>query len=181
VAALREREAEVRRARAAYFPTLSLAANVNVLAGWTKITGGNQPTGWFSSAEPGYGAGLLLEWNIFEGGATRRRVELAEAERRAAEAEMTATRDRAINDVWKAYTDARLAARRLDVAVALVDASQKSYEATLESYRLGLGTLLDLLAARRQLSQARFTDLDTKLQLLEASAALAFSTGAQAR
>jgi hypothetical protein len=34
------------------------------------------------------------------------------------------------------------------------------------------------LAARRELSRARFVDLDTKLQLLNASAALAFTTGA---
>jgi outer membrane protein len=156
-------------------------ANVNTIAGQAKITGGNQPTGWFSAAEPSYGVGLFLQWNLFEGGATRRRVELAEAERRAAEAEVTAARDQAIREVWKAYTDVRLAVRRLDVAVALVDASQKSYEATLDSYRQGLGTLIDLLAARRELSRARFIDLDTRLQLLNASAALAFNTGAEAR
>jgi outer membrane protein TolC len=181
VAAVRAKEAEVRRARAEYFPTLSIVANLNTLAGQVKITGGNQPTGWFGAAEPGYGVGLLFRWNLFEGGATQRRVELAEAERRDAEAEVTAARDRAIREVWKAYTDVRLAARRVDVAVALVDASQKSYKATLESYRHGLGTLIDLLAARRELSRARFVDLDTRLQLLTASAALAFNTGAEAR
>jgi outer membrane protein len=90
---------------------------------------------------------------------------------------VTVARDRAIREVWTAYTDVRLAVRRLDVADALVDASQKSYEATLESYRRGLGTLIDLLAARRELSRARFVALDTKLQLLEASSALAFATG----
>jgi outer membrane protein TolC len=177
VAALRGKEAEVRRARAAYFPTLSLTANANLIAGRANINGGIQPTPPFSATEPGYGAGLLLEWNIFEGGATQRRIELAESERRAAEAEVTAARDQAIRDVWKAYTDVRLAIRRLDVATALVNASQSSYESTLESYRRGLETLINLLAARRELSRARFVDLDTKVQLLNASAALAFTTG----
>ena len=79
---------------------------------------------------------------------------------------MTVARDRAIREVWTAHTDVWLAVRRLDVADALVNASQKSYEATLESYRRGLGTLIDLLAARRELSRARFVALDTKLQLL---------------
>ena len=152
-------------------------SNVNTLAGRVKITGGNQPTGWFSATEPSYGAGLFFQWNLFEGGATQRKVELAEAERRAAEDEVTAARDKAIRDVWKAYTDVRLAVRRLDVAAALVDASQKSYESILESYRRGLETLINLLAARRELSRARFVELDTKVQLLNASAALAFSTG----
>jgi len=90
---------------------------------------------------------------------------------------VTAIRDKAIRDVWKAYTDVRLAARRLDVAAALLDASEKSYESILESYRRGLETLTNLLAARRELSRARFVELDTKLQLLNASAALAFTTG----
>ena len=177
VAALRGKEAEVRRARAAYFPTLSLLSNFNTLAGRVQVTGGTLPTRWFSAAEPSGGVGLLFEWNLFEGGATRRQVELAEAERRAAEGEVTAARDRAIREVWRAYTDVRLAVRRLDVATALVDASQKSYDAILESYRQGLGTLIDLLAARRELSRARFVELDTRLQLYNASAALAFSTG----
>ena len=177
VAVLRGKEAEVRRARADYFPTLSLVSNVNTIAGRAKVTGGNQPTGWFSAAEPSYGVGLAFQWNLFEGGATQRKVELAEAERRAAEDEVTAARDKAIRDVWKAYTDVRLAIRRLDVAAALLDASQKSYESILESYRRGLETLTNLLAARRELSRARFVDLDTRVQLLNASAALAFTTG----
>jgi outer membrane protein len=178
VAALRGKEAEVRRARADYFPTLSVVSNVNTIAGRAKVTGGNQPTGWFSAAEPSYGVGLALHWNLFEGGATRRKVEFAEAERRAAEDEVIAARDKAVRDVWKAYTDVRLAVRRLDVAAALVDASEKSYGSTLESYRRGLETLTNLLAARRELSHARFVELDTKVQLLNASAALAFATGA---
>jgi outer membrane protein len=177
VAAVRAREADVRRARAAYFPTLSLVGDVGAITGRARITGGNKDTGWFSAAEPSYGVGLSLEWILFEGGATRRRVELAEAERRAAESEVTAARDRAVSEVWKAYTDVHLAGRRLDVAAALVTASEQSYESILESYRHGLGTLTDLLAARRELSRARFVEVDTKLQLLNASAALAFTTG----
>src|SRR5213080_2370752 len=77
VAVLRGKEAEVRRARADYFPTLSLVSNVNTIAGRAKVTGGNQPTGWFSAAEPSHGVGLAFQWNLFEGGATQRKVELA--------------------------------------------------------------------------------------------------------
>ena len=81
------------------------------------------------------------------------------------------------NQLREAYTDVKLAFRRLDVAAALLDASQQSYEDSLKSYGVGLGTLTDLLAARRELSRARFVELDTKVQLLESSAALAFTTG----
>lgn len=177
VAALRGKEAEVRRARAGYFPTLSLVGDLGILTGRVQITGGNQPTGWLSATEPGYGVGVLLRWNLFNGGATRRRVELAESERRAAESEVTEARDHAVSEVWTAYTDVKLAVRRLDTAAALVEASEQSYEATLGSYRQGLETLTNLLVARRELSHARFVELDTRLQLFDASAALAFNTG----
>jgi len=177
VAALRASEAEVSRARAAYWPTLSLVGDVGSILGNARVTADGKSTGWFGATQPSYGIGLALEWEIFDGGARRRRVELAESARRAAQDEIAATRDRAISDVWKAYTDVKLAFRRLDVTAALVDASQQSYEDSLKSYTVGLGTLTDLLAARRELSRARFVDLDTKVQLLESSAALAFTTG----
>jgi outer membrane protein TolC len=177
VAALRASEAEVRQARAAYWPTLSLVGDVGSILGNARITADGKSTGWFGAAQPSYGIGLAFEWEVFDGGARRRRVELAESARRAAQDEITATRDRAMGEVWKAYTDVKLAFRRLDVAAALVDASQQSYEDSLRSYGVGLGTLTDLLAARRELSRARFVELDTKVQLLAASAALAFTTG----
>jgi len=177
VALVREKEAAVRRARADYFPTLALVADVGGEMARTRYEVAGQPTPWFSQGQLTYGGGLRLEWQLFEGGARERKVELAEAERRAAEQEVAAARDRAINEVWKAYTDVRLGFRRLDVASALVKASESSYEAILRSYSLGLGTLVDLLAARRELSRARFQEVDTKLRLLDASVALAFSTG----
>jgi outer membrane protein len=178
VAALRMKEADVRRARAEYYPTLALVGDFGVVTGRHSVTGGNLPTGWFGATEPGYGLGVTVQWNLFEGGARRRRVELAESERKAAESEVIEARDHAVSEVWTAYTDVKLAVRRLDTAAALVDASQKSYAATLGSYREGLETLTNLLVARRELSHARFVELDTRLQLFDASAALAFSTGA---
>src|SRR5262245_42591026 len=180
VAIVREKEAAVRRARAEYFPTLSVGADVGGAFAAFRFDVGGQNSGWLSTLQPTYGAGLRLDWQVFEGGARQRRVELAEAERRVAEQEVSAARDRAISDVWKAYSDVRLAFRRLDVAGALVKASESSYQALLRSYNLGLSTLIDVLAARRELSRARFQEVDTKVSLLEASVALAFSTGGAA-
>ena len=177
VAALRASEAELTRARAAYWPTLSLVGDVGTILGSARITADGKSSGWFGTTQPSYGVGLALEWEILDGGARRRRVEMAESARRAAQDEITAMRDRAISEVWKAYTDVKLTFRRLDVAAALLDASQQSYEDSLKSYGVGLGTLTDLLVARRELSRARFVELDTKVQLLESSAALAFTMG----
>ena len=177
VAGLRASEADVRRARAAYWPTLSLVGDVGSILGNARITADDKSTKWFGATQPSYGIGLSFAWEVFDGGARQRRVELAESARRTAEDEITATRDRAVSEVWKAYTDVKLAYRRLDVAAALLEASQQAYDDSLASYRMGLGTLTDLLAARRELSRARFVELDTKVQLLQSAAALAFNTG----
>ena len=177
VAALRASEADVRRARAAYWPTLSLVGDVGSILGNARITADDKSTKWFGATQPSYGIGLSLAWEVFDGGARQRRVELAESTRRTAEDQITATRDRAVSEVWMAYTDVKLAYRRLDVAAALLEASQLAYDDSLATYRMGLGTLTDLLAARRELSRARFVELDTKVQLLQSAAALAFNTG----
>src|SRR5215510_14822551 len=76
VAALRASEAELSRARAAYWPTLSLVGNVGSILGSARITADGKSTGWFGATQPSYGVGLSLEWEIFDGGARRRKVEL---------------------------------------------------------------------------------------------------------
>jgi len=177
VALVREKEAVARRARADYFPTLSLVGDVGGELSRARFSASGRSGDYFNVGEPTYGGGLRFEWQLFEGGARERKVELAESERRAAEEEVTAARDQAISEIWKAYTDVRLGFRRLDVARALVKASESSYEAVLRSYRLELGTLVDLLGARRELSRAHFQEVETKVQLLDASVTLAFNTG----
>ena len=52
---------------------------------------------------------------------------MAKAEREAAQHALEDSRDKAISQVWQAFTDTKLAMSRLDVATALVDASEKSY------------------------------------------------------
>src|SRR6266849_3124672 len=62
VAALRASEAEVGRARAAYWPTLSLVADVGSILGNARVTADGKSTGWFGATQPSYGIGLALEW-----------------------------------------------------------------------------------------------------------------------
>ena len=99
------------------------------------------------------------------------------AERDAAQHSLEDSRDKTISQVWQYYTDTKLAIRRLDVAAALVDASEKSYQQTFEAYQNGLSSLVDVLSARSELSQARYTQLNTRATVLESTAALAFASG----
>ncbi|HTQ50527.1 MAG TPA: TolC family protein [Candidatus Acidoferrales bacterium] len=177
VALLSEKEAEVRHARTAYYPTLAFVGE----AGWSfdnsqmKFAGNELP--WSSTQQPVWGAGLSLTWSLFDGGSRKHKLELAEAEHAAAQHALENSSDEAISQVWQSYTDTKLAISRLDVATALVDASEKSYQQTFEAYQNGLSSLVDVLSARRELSQARYTQLDTRATLLESTAALAFASG----
>ena len=177
VAVLREKEAEIRRAHASYYPTLSFqgAAGGAFEQAWQNVDG--QKLARASTQQPTWDVGLALSWSLFDGGARKRKLEIAKSEREAAQHELDDSRDKTISQVWRYYSDTKLAIRRLDVAAALVEASQKSYDQTLESYENGLSSLVDLLAARRELSQARYTQLDTRTSVLQSAAALAFASG----
>jgi outer membrane protein TolC len=156
---------------------VTLDANVGYAFAAARSHVGSTTEPWFSASGPTYGVRVGVTWQIFDGGRRRRQVELAEAQLREAEAEVDTARDRTINEVWRAYTDAKLAIRRLEVAAALVDAAQKSYDSQYEAYHVGTGTLVDLLAARRELSRAQFVELDTKVRVLTSVAALAYANG----
>ena len=118
-----------------------------------------------------------MSWSLFDGGARKHKLEVAKSEREESQHALESSRDKAVSQVWRYYTDTKLAIRRLDVAEALVEASDKSYNQTFEGYRNGLSSLVDVLAARRELSQAHYTQLDTRATLLESTAALAFASG----
>src|SRR6266404_4438260 len=177
VAILREKEADIRRARAAYYPTLSFQGAAGGAFERSGISVDGQKLPWASTQQPTWGVGLALSWSLFDGGARKRKLEIAKSEHDAAQHELDDSRDKAISQVWRYYSDTKLAIRRLEVAAALLEASQKSYEQTLESYQNGLSSLVDLLAARRELSQARYTQLDTRATVLKSTAALAFASG----
>src|SRR5262249_28837604 len=177
VAVLREKEAEIRRARKAYWPTLSLVGQAGGAYERSQLTLENNSPPWVSTKDPTWSVGVLFKWSIFEGGARKRKLEIARSEREAAQRELENARDKAISQVWRFYTDTKLAISRLEVAAALVEASEKSYQQTFEGYKQGLSSLVDLLGARRELSRARYTQLATRATLLESTAALAFASG----
>ena len=174
VAILREKEADIRRARADYYPDLSFQGAAGGMFDRAGISVDGQKLPWAFTQQPTWGVGLALTWSLFDGGARKRKLEVAKSAREAARHDLDDSRDKAISQVWRYYSDSKLSIRRLEVAAALVDASEKSYQQTFEAYKNGLSSLVDLLAARRDLSQAEYTQLDTRATVLESTAALAF-------
>jgi outer membrane protein TolC len=100
---------------------------------------------------------------------------------RGAQNELAGARDSAVREVWKAYTDFKIAFRKQDSAAKLVTASQNAFDAVLESYKNGLGTYPEIVSAQRNLASARSVSHDTQSAIFTSAAALALSTGDLAR
>jgi outer membrane protein TolC len=174
VAELRAREAEQRRAEAAFWPTLRLRGNGG---GVVHAYRAGPPYSSHGGAESEGGAFLEFEWTLFDGGERRSKVRAAEAARGEAEAEIEIATLAALREVWRSYADVRTGLRQQEFAAALLAASQDAYDAALASYQAGLGSALDLLAAQRDLADAQATFVDSRAALLTSAASLAFAAG----
>jgi outer membrane protein TolC len=174
VAALRQREAELRRTKSAWYPTIGLSAgygedlwsyNLNSLhAVDTRI--------------PQYSAQVTMQWDLFTGLRRLNDIRQAAAQRDAAQAEVQSFEVDAIAQVWRAYYQFISAVKKYEYAQAILAASRDAYDSNLEAYRQGLSTIVELLSAGNDLANARYTLIQSKADLLTASAAVAYAAGA---
>jgi len=173
-AAVRAREAEVKKAQAAFLPSIAVAANVAQNIGRISIQ--NIP-GSASVNEPTWGGTIGIEIPLYDFGLRRSRVDAARAQQRIAEAELEVSRDRTMRQVAKAWEDFKVAQRKREAAEALVTAADASYAATFDSYRHGIASFVDVLNAQTSLVKARTALTDARSSVFVSAAALAFSTG----
>jgi outer membrane protein TolC len=171
--AIRKADAELKEAQAAYFPTLS----VNGQPVAQSIYGMQQTLPWGHTAGLNGDLTLNLSWTIFDGGARKNEVARARSNVQAASAQADALRDQIENGVWTAYSNLKTALRQRQAAQALLDASDQSYNAAIQSYRYGVRNLLDVTEAQRTLARARSAEVLARTQVLTALADLALETG----
>ena len=177
LAAVRAKEAEVRKARADYWPKFAIRSAVAGNIGELKVD--NSP--YQSVADLQYDAGFRLEWTLFDGFERRNQVRLAESQQHEANDELEHAKDAAVREVWKAYNDTKVALAKQQAAAALLTASEKAWDATLDSYKHGLATFPDIRESQRDLARARTLDQAARAEVWTQAAAFAFSTGDLAR
>jgi outer membrane protein len=174
VAELRAASSEIKAAKTAYLPTLSIDGT----SGLSKSYGvQDQLVGAYSPNQEFWNARLSLTWDLFDGFARESRLARARAEQKQAGAEVDAIRNQVENEVWAAYSTARTALRQQKAAAALLEAASSSYNAALQSYNYGVRSQIDVVSAQRSLAAARTADVSARTQLLTGIAALAFQTG----
>jgi outer membrane protein len=172
-AEIRATDSAVRGAKAEYGPRMSFSGSVANTSMWPTASYGQLG----SATAPTWSAAFNIEWRIFDGGARKHRLMVAESRRREAQDEMTDRQDHATREVWSAYIAFRTAIRREQAAVALLASANASYAANLDAYKHGVRNLVDVVTAERQLALARLSGVSARSELFLQAVNLEFVTG----
>jgi outer membrane protein len=107
----------------------------------------------------GYLAGVNATWHIFDGFATKGRLQATRARREAAVQARAATRRAVASEVRSAFFDLQQAGRVLETETQNVQTADEALEAAKSNLAAGLGTQLDILQAASDVTRTRTTRL----------------------
>ena len=130
------------------------------------------------SAQDAYVFGLNLNIPIFSGFGDTYRVRRREEEAKVADAARDLVYTQTEQDVWQAYFDLQTAATSLSSTANLVKSASQSADAAVARYKGGVGSLLDLITAQLDDTNAKVQEIQSRLDWYQALARLNFSLGA---
>ncbi len=107
----------------------------------------------------GYIIGLNASWALFDGFATRGRMQATRARKEAAARALEAVRATIASEVRSAFLDLEQADRVLESELKNVDTASESLQIARGNLAAGLGTQLDVLQAATDLTRTRSTRL----------------------
>jgi outer membrane protein len=163
----------VRVAKAEYKPQILLSGSIAQTSVWPTTDFGQ-----FGPASlPTWTATLGVQWRIFDGGARKNELLIAQSRQREAKDQFTAQHDQTTREVWAAYIAFRTALRKHEAAVALLKSANESYSASLDAYKYGVKNLIDVVTAEKQLALARLSSVSARSELFLEAVNLEFATG----
>ena len=176
IAALRAdlaaKRAAIQVAHASSWPNLYLNANLN--RPYYEAFTGTQQQG---RREWTYGAGLNVQWDLFDGWQTESQIRTAEEQAQAAAAVLEQAELGASADVWTRYQNYETALQKYAFSLAFSKSAAAARDLAAEAYAAGLKTVLDLLTADAQLASARSQQVAARQEVFTALASLAYATG----
>jgi outer membrane protein TolC len=107
----------------------------------------------------GYVVGINATWNIFDGFATKGRMQATRARREAAIQALAAARRAVASEVRSAFFDLEQAERVLHAETKNVQTADEALEMAKGNFAAGLGTQLDILQAAADVTRTRTTRL----------------------
>ncbi len=103
--------------------------------------------------------GINATWNIFDGFATKGRMQATRARREAAVQALAAARRAVASEVRSAFFDLQQADRVLETETNNVQAADEALDIAKSNFAAGLGTQLDILQAASDVTRTRTTRL----------------------
>jgi outer membrane protein TolC len=169
---VQSRKESLRVAKSGRWPTLSLTAGYDLKRSY------DENDARFENPVDGWSVGLVSQWNIWDGQATRGRIQQAKARVRQSELQLKKVKQ-------NIEVEVRLALSELESATELLDATQQTTELATEALRLaeeryavGLATYLENLQARLALTEARNNKAQAKYRYLSALVDLEYAMAA---
>ncbi len=169
---LRHAHDAYRTARSAYLPTVGFNAAGGQTNAWPSADFGQLGPANVST----WSVQANLKWDVFNG-ARRHEVNAALAEQQSAVEEQRAAQDSVTRQVWDAYVDYQTAMEQKRSSESFLSAAQTSYDSSLDAYKYGVRSLVDVVQAERQLAQARLAVVRSRAQLLQSTVSLGYATG----
>ncbi len=175
--------AAVRAAEADFKPKIFMSVSGGYGAGHLDVDAVppvGQQSGTFNLSGERWGSTMLLGITVplYDAGLRKSLLGQARASADAAAATSERVRNEAVRQIVVAQNALETSLEANEAAAALVDAAQTSFDAALDAYRHGVGTMTAVTLAMTQLLQAKDAAIAAHSAALSAAATLAFATGA---
>lgn len=159
----RAAQALVTVARAQYWPTVSASYS-------NGYTGLDAPWTSTQSYVNNWSLRFSLNWTLFNGFTREASQVSAAVSRDVAQAQADDARRRVNAQLTEQLAAVTTAYAQIDISAANVAAATEALRVTQERYRLGAGTLLDLLTAQANITQAQVNQVQARYDYLVARA-----------
>jgi len=163
---LRAAEADVRRAKGGYYPSVGIFGSLDYDRGWRTEGDGKS-----------YTAGVMLQWNLWDGQLTRGKVQEAKAGLQTAREDDRKLRLGLDLEVEQARLNLKDATERLQVTETVVSQAAESVELTRARFEQGLAIPTQLIDAETTLTAARVRRAEAEADQRIAVAALRKALG----
>jgi outer membrane protein len=166
-ASARASRASVGVAKAAYFPTLSLSTSFS-------LNGSRQNDYTFLQQRQ---LNLALSWPIFNRFQREQQIATAVSSAELAEANASEARRQVLANVTSALAALEAARLRIGITQTSVQAAREDLRVQQERFRLGAGTIVDVLTSQEALNQAEVDAVNARFDYVRARAQLSALIG----
>lgn len=178
LAQMKASEQGIAAAQAEFLPKVALTGTLNRTFGRYSVDDsrfGSAAT--LDVSQPNAAVLVGVTMPIFDGGMREARMDAAVSAASASQQDFARLQSVAAQEIVIAYDVLRTSLSANAAAAELVNAAQTNYEAALDYYKNGLGTLADISIAQTGLLKAQYAQAQVRSDAFVAAATLAFATG----